>query len=267
MNPIDVISGNSPIVLGQPHSGTFVPKAILASLNPLGQKLLDTDWHVPQLYDGLMEDVTVVKANFSRYVIDANRDPNGGSLYPGQNTTELVPSKTFDGVNIWSVPPTTDEIESRRVQFHSVYHAALEAELQRVKSLHGFAVLYDCHSIRSEIPYLFDATLPDLNIGNNSGKTCAQDITDAVEAVCFASNDFSYVVNGRFKGGWTTRHYGKPQNNVHAIQMELAQRRYLKTEIPPFEYDAHRAEKLRQLLRNILSNIETTLKSQKYMEI
>lgn len=256
MTPVSVICGDSPIVLGQPHSGTYIPGDIYQNLNPLGRELLDTDWHVPELYDGLLEDVTIVAANFSRYVIDANRDPEGASLYPGQNTTQLVPLTSFDGKDIWDVPPDAEEIARRKNDFHGVYHAALEKQIERVKAIHGFAILYDCHSIRSEIPFLFDDRLPDLNIGDNSGVTCDPKITQAVHKVCLAQDQFSYVINGRFRGGWTTRHYGRPSEHVHAIQMELAQRRYLETEEPPFAYDAEKAEPLRGLLADILSSIK-----------
>ena len=258
MNPVTIFQGNGPIVLGQPHSGTFVPEDILARLNETGRQLIDTDWHVPRLYDGLIADVTIVRANFSRYVIDANRPPDGAVLYPGQNGTELVPTRTFDGAPIWHSPPTPNEIADRLTTYHGAYHNALMAEITRVKEIHGIAILYDCHSIRSEIPFLFDNRLPDLNIGTFNGTTCARELTDAVTSVCSDNPHFSFVVNGRFKGGWTTRHYGRPHEGVHAIQMELAQRTYLAAEIPPFEYSESRAAPLRTLLRDILAAVGET---------
>jgi len=234
---------------------------MLERLNDRGRQLLDTDWHVPQLYDGLLADATIVRANFSRYVIDANRAPDGTSLYPGQNTTGLVPTSTFDGEPIWHVEPTESDIAERLESFHQVYHHALESEIDRVKQIHGVAVLYDCHSIRSEIPHLFDNRLPDLNIGDNRGTTCAPEITAAAAAVCAKTPRYSHVVNGRFKGGWTTRHYGRPETGVHAIQMELAQRGYLASETPPFDYDVNRAGELRSLLKDILTAVNDTAKS------
>lgn len=145
MNVFDVIRGDSPIVLGQSHGGTFVPEDILARLNPRGQGLDDTDWHINRLYDGLLDGATVVKSNVHRYVIDANRDPEGVSLYPGQNTTTLVPLTDFDGQAIWEAgqEPSADEIEARRVAYHAPYHAALAEEIARVKARHGVAILYD----------------------------------------------------------------------------------------------------------------------------
>ncbi|MEQ9434349.1 N-formylglutamate deformylase [Hyphomonas sp.] len=261
MTPVTIIPGSGPVILGQPHSGTFVPDDIFARLNSLGKELRDTDWHVPQLYEGLLPGATIVRANFSRYVIDANRDPEGTSLYPGLNVTELVPTSTFDDEPIWHADPTKADIAQRIGSFHRVYHAALEAEIARVKAAHGFAVLYDCHSIRSEIPYLFDNQLPDLNIGDNSGRSCTPAITSAVAAICAQSCLYSHVVNGRFKGGWTTRHYGRPETGVHAIQMELVQRCYLDSEMPPFSYSTSRAAPLRDLLGTILKAVEDTANS------
>jgi formiminoglutamase len=262
MSPVTVIRGAGPIILGQPHSGKYIPDEILADLNDLGRTLSDTDWHVPTLYSDLLEDATIVRANFSRYVIDANRDPNGKSLYPGQNTTELVPLTTFDGEPIWNRPPSANAVAQRREAYHRPYHAALAAEIARVKAAHGVAVLYDCHSIRSKIPYLFDGDLPDFNIGDNECATCDRSITQAVAQICAQAEGYSHVVNGRFKGGWTTRHYGRPDDGVHAIQMELAQRNYLETENYPFRYDVGRSVRLRDVLRNVLNAIQATIQTE-----
>ena len=261
MKLVTVIHGTGPVILGQPHSGTFVPDHIWANLNDTGRQLLDTDWHVPTLYGGLLDDVTVVRANFSRYVIDANRDPQGTSLYPGQNSTELVPITTFDDMPIWKDPLSEADQSMRLDTFHRVYHRALQCEIERVKAAHGFAVLYDCHSIRSEIPHLFNNSLPDLNIGDNGGTTCSPLITAVIERVCKRQTGYSHVVNGRFKGGWTTRHYGRPGEGVHAVQMELAQRLYLQSEEPPFTYDEQKAADLRRVLSDILEEIQTTIQT------
>ena len=251
---VEVARGAGPVVLGMPHTGIGVPAEIFARLNDEGRILRDADWHVDRLYDGLLDGATIVRANFHRYVIDANRDPSGASLYPGRNTTDLVPLTNFDGAPIWIAAPDADEIARRRSAFHAVYHAALGAELARVKALHGVAILYDCHSIRSQAPRLFDGVLPDLNIGSNDGATCDAAV-EAVAAEAARRSGFSHVVNGRFKGGWTTRHYGRPATGVHAIQMELTQALYLTSEAPPFDYDAARAEKLRGALRGILHSL------------
>lgn len=261
MTPVTVKRGIGPVVLGLPHTGTFVPDRIAVNLNDNGQKLADTDWHIDRLYDGLLEGVTTVRANFHRYVIDANRDPSGVSLYPGQNTTTLVPQTDFDGSGIWTTPPTPENIEARRAEFHAPYHDALQAELARVRDLHGVAILYDCHSIRSHIPFLFDGTLPDFNIGTNGGTTCAPIIESLVERACADATDprdpvYSQITNGRFKGGWTTRHYGQPDTGIHAIQMELAQSTYLTTETPPWNYDEEKATAVRHRLSHILMALD-----------
>jgi formiminoglutamase len=258
MSVFHVSQGSSPIILGFPHTGTDVPADIHARLNDNGRILADTDWHIRDLYDGLLENVTTVRATFHRYVIDANRDPAGVSLYPGQNTTGLVPETDFDGVPIWKdgEAPTEADIAARIRDFHAPYHAALAAEIERVKAMHGIAVLYDCHSIRSHIPFLFDGKLPDFNIGTDSGKTCAPAIEAAAVSATAAAGGYTSILNGRFKGGWTTRHYGRPETGVHAIQMELAQSTHLATEALPFAYDAAKADRLRMHLKDVLTRIE-----------
>lgn len=253
--PVETKRGQGPVILGMPHTGTYVPDDIRAALNEEGRTLRDADWRVEELYGGLLPDATIVRATFHRYVIDANRDPSGASLYPGRNTTDLVPLTNFDGAPIWNEAPDEKEIARRLALFHKPYHEALAAEIARVKARCGVAILYDCHSIRSKIPHLFDGTLPDLNIGTNDGKTCAAEIEEIARSAA-AGSSFSYVVNGRFKGGWTTRHYGRPEEQVHAIQMELAQSLYLSSEAPPFAYDAARAAKLRGVLKDLLQKLE-----------
>ncbi|WP_424830169.1 N-formylglutamate deformylase [Ruegeria sp.] len=253
--PVEITKGHSPIVLGLPHTGTYVPPEIEAKLNDRGRGLDDTDWHIHTLYDGLLLDVTTVRATFHRYVIDANRDPSGVSLYPGQNTTTLVPLTDFNGQDIWDQPPSEAEIAERRAAFHAPYHAALEAELARVKAIHGFAVLYDCHSIRSHIPFLFDGVLPDFNIGTNLGTTCHARVEKTVVDICEAAEGYSTVLNGRFKGGWTTRQYGRPADGIHAIQMELAQSTYLSAETAPWTYETGKADRLRSHLKTILNSL------------
>lgn len=256
MTPVEVSRGNSAIVLGLPHTGTWLPDGIRTRLNDRGKVLNDTDWHIERLYGGLLPGVTTVRATFHRYVIDANRDPFGKSLYPGQNTTGLVPLTDFDGAPIWDTAPDDAEVEARRKTYHAPYHTALKAELDRVRAIHGVAVLYDCHSIRSRCPFLFDGTLPDFNIGTNNGATCSARVEAAVSNICKQAKSYSTVLNGRFLGGWTTRHYGRPQEGLHAIQMELAQSAYLTEERPPWDYDPVKAARLRAQLAPILSCLD-----------
>ncbi|MEH6727254.1 MAG: N-formylglutamate deformylase [Hyphomicrobiales bacterium] len=265
MNPVEVIRGTSPVILGQPHGGTYVPEKLFNRLNGRGKGLADTDWHITRLYDDLQADLTIVKATFHRYVIDANRDPNGKSLYPGQNTTSFCPLTDFDGHTIWHAgeEPSAPECEERRVAFHKPYHEAVAAEIERIKAIHGFAILYDCHSIRSHIPFLFEGILPVFSIGTNSGASCAIAIEAAVVTICKQADGYDCVVNGRFKGGWTTRHYGQPDNGVHAIQMELAQRAYMD-EAAPWSYRADLAARLRPYLTRILTALTHELQEKPY---
>lgn len=265
MEPFSVSRGNSCLVLAMPHTGTWLPPKALDALNVQGQELADTDWHINRLYEDLVPDATTVRANFHRYVIDANRDPSGVSLYPGQNTTGLCPLTDFDNNPIYrdGCEPDADEIALRRETYHAPYHAAIAAELARVKAKHGIAVLYDCHSIRSHIPFLFDGTLPDFNIGTNQGMTCAAVMEEAVGEICSAAQDYSSTLNGRFKGGWTTRHYGQPDDGVHAIQMELTQSIYLESEAAPFAYDDAKAVRLRPHLRTILETLIALAKAER----
>jgi formiminoglutamase len=256
MTPYEITRGNSPVVLGLPHTGTEVPPDIWADINEEGRKLRDTDWHVHRLYDGLLPQVTTVRATFHRYCIDANRDPSGASLYPGQNTTGLVPLTDFDDQPLWNREPDEKEIDRRKRLFHAPYHAALAAEIERVKAIHGIAVLYDCHSIRSQCPFLFEGTLPDFNIGTDNCKTCAPEFQHAVFEICQSAEGYTSILNGRFRGGWTTRHYGKPHNGVHAVQMELAQKTHLESEALPFAYDETKADRLRVHLGAILKRLE-----------
>lgn len=255
MTPVEITRGNGPVVLGLPHTGTWLPEDVTARLNARGLGLDDTDWHIHRLYEGVLPDATTVRATFHRYVIDANRDPSGQSLYPGQNTTGLVPLTDFDGHPIWESEPTPEEIEARRVTYHAAYHAALQAELERVHAEHGVAILYDCHSIRSHIPFLFDGTLPDFNIGTNGGTTCDPAVETRVRDICARADGYSSVLNGRFKGGWTTRHYGHPAKGYHAIQMELAQSTHLAREAAPWALDPDKADKLRVPLTDILTTL------------
>lgn len=253
---VHVERGEGPVLLAQPHAGTTLTEDVAARLNDNGRALKDTDWHVDRLYEGLLADATVVRATLHRYVIDVNRGPDDHSLYPGMNTTGLCPATDFDGQPIFrdGQAPTADEIETRRRAHHAPYHDALSRELDRIRRRHGVAVLYDCHSIRSRIPYLFEGTLPVFNIGTDSGRSCSADIEAIAATVCNTADGFSTVVNGRFRGGWTTRHYGDPQGGVHAIQMELAQRAYMD-EAPPWTYQPDLAAAVQEHLTKLLEKM------------
>ncbi len=225
--------GNAPLVLSIPHAGTEIPEALADVFVSGWLARKDADWWLRELYSFAEAlDATIIAANISRSVIDLNRDPAGVSLYPGQATTGLCPTETFDGEPLYkAATPDEAEIARRRETYFMPYHNALRAEIERVHALHGRVVLYDCHSIRSHIPRLFGGELPQFNIGTNDGKSCDAGLQALVEQACAASG-FSYVVNGRFKGGWITRHYGEPARNIHAIQMELGCRGYMDEPLP-----------------------------------
>lgn len=258
MMPVETVQGDSPVILGLPHTGLHVPPDAWDRFNETGRALADTDWNIHKLYEGLLPAATTVRATFHRYVIDANRDPSGKSLYPGQNTTTLCPLIDFNNAPIYreGCEPDAAEIERRRRHFHAPYHAVLAAEIERVRSRNGIAVLYDCHSIRSVVPFLFEGTLPDFNIGSDGGVTCDSEVERITREICTAASGYSTTVNGRFRGGWTTRHYGRPADGVHAIQMELTQKTHLAAEAPPFDLDAQKSAALRTVLADILTSLE-----------
>ncbi|MBS7538821.1 N-formylglutamate deformylase [Ancylobacter lacus] len=255
---IQIERGEAPLLLSLPHTGTDIPPDIEAQLVSPWLARKDCDWWIERLY-GFAADLgaTLVRTGVSRTVVDVNRDPSGASLYPGQATTELCPTTTFDGEPLYR-PGLGPDVAARREGWFTPYHAALEGEIARLRTLHPRIVLYDCHSIRSVVPRLFESTLPHLNIGTNGGASCAPDLQAAIEAEA-ATGGFSWVSNGRFKGGWITRHHGRPEDGVHAVQMELACRTYLPEPLgavspadwPP-AYDPGYAAPARAVLARIL---------------
>jgi N-formylglutamate deformylase len=246
--------GTAPLVVSFPHTGLDIPEDCTRGLVSLDIARHDADWFIDRLYGFAGElGATTVHTALSRTVIDVNRDPSGTSLYPGQATTGLVPIETFDGRALYpnGMAPDTVEIERRKRLYFAPYHAALAAELARLRERHPRVVLYDCHSIRSMLPRLFPGELPVFNIGTNSGKSCDARLESEVARLCAASR-WSSVVNGRFTGGWTTRHYGRPADGIHAVQMELAYRGYLPEEGTPPRWDADFARPIQSVLRGAL---------------
>ena len=236
---LSVIRGQAPLVVSLPHTGTAIPAPYANALVSPWLARKDTDWWLERLYDFAPGcGATVIRTAVSRTVVDVNRDPSGASLYPGQATTELCPTTTFDGDRLYrlGMEPDAASIDERRSRFFDPYHAALQAEIARLRSIHGCVVVYDCHSIRSAIPRLFDGSLPHFNIGTNGGASCNSALTGAVEKAC--GDSFSQVTNGRFKGGWITRRYGRPQDGIHALQMELACRSYMREPLGAFGEEA-----------------------------
>jgi N-formylglutamate deformylase len=227
---LQVRRGSAPLIVCFPHTGTEIPAAVGESLVSHWLARKDTDWWVDGLYGPLARDLdaTTIRTSISRTVIDVNRDPSGVSLYPGQSTTELCPLTSFDGEPLYrpGLGPDAAEIASRRETYFAPYHATVAAEIERLRGAHGSVVLYDAHSIRSCIPRLFSGILPNFNIGTNGDTSCDPALTRKVERAC-EDPRLSSITNGRFRGGWTTRHYGQPQRGIHALQMELACRSYM----------------------------------------
>lgn len=245
--------GNSPLLVSMPHSGEslgpYMPRMTEAAL-----RIADTDWHLPKLYDFLPElDATVLAASHSRYVVDLNRDPSGKSLYPGQNVTELCPTTTFDEAPIYNEGemPHVDEIAERVETYWQPYHTAIVTELARIKSIHGYALLWDAHSIASEVPRFFAGRLPDLNFGTDGGKSCGSGLGKTLKHTSQNFSDYPAVLNGRFKGGFITRKYGAPDDNIHAVQLELSQITYMN-EAYPFEYCSSKASQIAQPIRTVM---------------
>jgi N-formylglutamate deformylase len=251
---LTVRRGEAPLVVSFPHAGLELLSDSTAALVSVELARHDADWYIDRLY-AFAQDLgaTTVHTALSRTVIDVNRDPSGASLYPGQETTGLVPTETFDGRPLYreGAAPTPKEIERRKELYFAPYHAVLIRELAHLRGLHKRVVLYDCHSIRSVIPRLFRGELSVFNIGTNDGNACDPALTERIAAICAASR-CSHVVDGRFKGGWITRVYGRPADGIHAVQMELAMRAYLRNEGDTPRWDADFAKPIQQTLRAVL---------------
>ncbi len=247
--------GTAPLLVSMPHVGTQIPAALKPGYQPRALALEDTDWHLPRLYNFLDElGASVLVPATSRYVIDLNRPPDDAPMYPGAANTELCPTRFFAGDPLYAPGREPDAAERlrRRETFWQPYHDALRAELARLKAQHGFALLWDSHSIRSQIPWLFEGRLPDLNIGTASGAAAHSAISDAAVAACANVPGLSSVVNGRFKGGYITRHYGQPAEHVHALQLEKCQSLYMQ-EAAPFAYDDAKAAAIQPVLKAMVS--------------
>jgi N-formylglutamate deformylase len=247
-------AGSIPILVSMPHAGADIPDDIAARLAPCAKALADTDWHLPELY-AFAADIgaSTIAARWSRYVIDLNRPPEDTNLYPGMDTTGLCPVDTFGSEQLYLAgqQPSSAEVELRLERYWRPYHRQLRAELDRLRALHGRVVLWDAHSIASRVPRFFDGRLPDLNLGTASGGSCDPALLDAVVAKARASERYSVAVNGRFKGGYITRHYGRPAENVHAIQLEMCQCLYMD-ETAPFAYRPDLARQVQPALRDMV---------------
>lgn len=247
--------GRVPLLVGMPHVGLGIPDDIASTMTDHALTRADTDWHVDMLYDFLDDlGASTLAATQSRYVIDLNRAPDGADLYPGRDSTELCPTSSFHHVPLYRKgrEPDAAEIARRIEAYWRPYHVKLAAELARLKAEFGIALLWDAHSIRSTVPRFFDGVLPDFNLGTAGGASCGEDLAARVFAVAEASKDYGAVRDGRFKGGYVTRTYGRPADGIHAIQLELSQRTYMD-EAPPYAFREDLAARARPALRAMLA--------------
>lgn len=255
MEPFQFHAGQTPLIVSMPHVGTFIPPALADRMTPAALEVPDTDWHVDRLYDfasGLGAHRLI--ATHSRYVVDLNRPPDGTALYPGASNTELCPVTTFDEAAIYrpGEGPPPAEVETRVAAYWRPYHAQLASAIAAVKAKHGFVLLFDAHSIRSAVRRFFEGRLPDINLGTADGKSAPADLAGRLIEVAGEADGCSSVLNGRFKGGYITRAYGKPANGVFAVQLELSQLTYMD-EAPPFGFREDLAKRIRPELRRILA--------------
>ena len=249
--------GSTPLLLSLPHVGTQIPAELLARLTPRAAEVEDTDWHLEAVYSFARElGASVIVPRHSRYVIDLNRPPENAPMYPGANNTELCPTRYFTGEPLYrdGQLPNDTEVAQRLQRYWRPYHDALAAELARLKAEHGHALLWDGHSIRSQLPWLFDGQLPALNLGTANGASCAPSLRAGLMDVLGAQGQYSHVTDGRFKGGYITRHYGQPGQGVHAVQMEMCWHTYMPEE-GPWRLDAARVQRLQPLLRALLQTM------------
>ena len=255
----EFVRGDAPLLVSVPHDGRRLPDAIGARMTPAARALPDTDWHVAKLYDFAVElGASMLVANYSRYVVDVNRPATDEALYPGQLATGLCPTQTFAGDDIYSDGDVAAEEVAERVEaYWRPYHDRLQATLDELQEIHGYALLWDAHSIESRVPRLFDGELPALNIGTYDGRSCDSTLEAAIDGIA-GSSPFSSVLNGRFQGGFITRHYGNPDRRVHAVQLEIAQRVYMDESARAF--DESKAARLRDTLRHMLVTLMQSAK-------
>lgn len=250
----DLHRGTQPLLVSLPHVGRHIPPALQPLYTERALQVEDTDWHLDEVYAFVRGmGASLIVPRHSRFVIDLNRPPENTPMYAGANNTELCPTRFFTGDPIYreGCAPSPDQIDQRRATCWQPYHDALRTELARLKAEHGHAVLFDGHSIKSELPWLFDGKLPDLNLGTAEGRSCAPSMRTALAEVLANQTAFTHVVDGRFKGGHITRHYGQPAQGVHAVQLEMCWSTYM-AEQPPFRVDSARTATLEPVLRALL---------------
>jgi len=260
MAPYTFRAGRSPLVVSMPHTGTHIPDVIAQRMTEVALTVPDTDWHMEELYDFLDAlGASVLVATHSRYVVDLNRPPDNANLYPGQDTTGLCPVDTFFRQPLYRPGQAPDEVETaeRVARYWNPYHAKLAEALAELKARHGRALLWDAHSIFSVVPRFFEGTLPDFNLGTADGRSCASGTGEALLAVAERAPGYRAVLNGRFKGGYITRRYGRPADGVHAFQLELSEATYMD-ETPPYSFRDDLAARVRPHLRAMVEKFMET---------
>ena len=254
--PYEFTAGTLPLLISIPHAGTRLTPEVAGGLSEAALPLGDTDWHIPQLYDfARAMGASILVGNYSRFVIDLNRPSDDKPLYTTA-TTGLYPDTLFDGRDTFKpgMTPTDARRQDYLAQIWQPYHQRIASELARIKQRFGYALLFDAHSIASVIPRLFDGQLPDLNLGTNNGASCSADLSEVLTGICQQQTQFSHVLNGRFKGGYITRAYGQPGEDIHAVQLELAQVNYMD-ETPPYAWSGSKAPALQALLQQLLAGM------------
>jgi N-formylglutamate deformylase len=246
--------GSAALLVSIPHAGTEIPQPLRSAYVPRALAVEDTDWHLERLHSFAGElGASILQPGVSRYVIDLNRPPDDQPMYPGASNTELCPTRFFTGEPLYvqGAAPSAEQRIERRSTYWEPYHEALRSELDRIRAEHGFVLLWDAHSIRSRIPWLFEGRLPDLNIGTAGGNSAGSSIADAVTHAAAQHRRYTHILNGRFKGGYITRHYGRPADNIHAVQLEMCQCTYMREE-PPFDYDEAGAAQVQPVVREMM---------------
>lgn len=249
--------GTTPVLVSMPHVGTVIPQSLRHRFVERAGQTEDTDWFLDRLY-AFVKDLgaSLIVPLESRYVIDLNRPSDNRPMYAGQNNTELCPTRFFTGDPLYrdGMAPSDGEVQERVRTYWQPYHDALRDETQRLKSLHGHAVLFDAHSIKGTLPWLFEGDLPDMNLGTSSGHSCATTLREQLTQVFASQTNYSYMVDGRFKGGHITRHFGQPDQGVHTVQLEMSWRAYME-ETPPYAWHPQRAAAVTPLLQRLVQTM------------
>lgn len=265
--PVSVLAGDGPIIITLPHAATDVPRSVMERLNDAGRALTDTDWHIDRLFHDLAENATIIRANFHRYMCNANGNPTLIGDEAEMGSDAVVPMFNLDGEMIWDVPPDRIEKGRWRAAFHAPYHAAIAAQIAHTRAVHGYALLLDCHALQKRMLSADCQVPPDIGICTDKGSSCDPALTAQLSSICMASPIYTTMIHAGSKGGWTVRRYGRPKLNVHALQIEISVATYLTEMREPWLYDAHKATPLRAVLRDMLLAAQRWKPSGSYLNL